>query len=160
MRTAGNLLLDVINDILDFSKIDKTVDKNYLGDSGRLRQILVNLVGNAVKFTKQGEIFVSVTPAPESLSQNHSLDKQTLLFTVRDSGIGISSENQKNIFKSFTQADGTNTRQYGGTGLGLSISSQLIELMGGTIWVESAVGQETTFFSRLSWRKLMKPIHS
>ncbi|MCC7431310.1 response regulator [bacterium] len=108
------------------------------GDPGRLRQILVNLVGNAIKFTERGEIVINVEP----ISENR---KEILHFTISDTGIGISEENQARIFSKFTQADSSTTRKYGGTGLGLSISKSLIELMGGEIWVESELGKGSSF---------------
>ncbi len=109
------------------------------GDAGRLRQILVNLVGNAVKFTARGEIEVSVEAESES-------DANVLLhFQVRDSGIGIPKEKQEMIFEAFTQVDSSTTRNYGGTGLGLAITSQLVHLMGGKIWVESEPGRGSIF---------------
>ncbi|MDZ4851603.1 MAG: response regulator [Pirellulaceae bacterium] len=114
-------------------RIDPKVPEFVFGDPARLRQVLVNLVGNAVKFTESGEIVVNVQyacgPPTESMV--------TLLFSVRDTGIGIESHLQSQIFEAFSQADTTTTRRYGGTGLGLSISSQLVHLMGGRIWVES-----------------------
>jgi two-component system sensor histidine kinase/response regulator len=115
------------------------------GDSVRLRQVLVNLVGNAIKFTKQGEVIVEVSildPRSSILDPRSSI---LLHFAVHDTGIGIPVEKQARIFEAFTQADGSTTRQYGGTGLGLTISSQLAELMGGQMWVESEVGQGSTF---------------
>ena len=110
-----------------------------LGDPGRLRQVLVNLVGNAIKFTQHGEVVVCV----EKLSETS--DNVQLHFSVRDTGIGISPEKQKTIFEAFAQADASSTRRFGGTGLGLTISSQLVQLMGGRIWVESEVGKGSTF---------------
>jgi PAS domain S-box-containing protein len=115
------------------------VPEVVFGDMGRLRQILVNLVGNAVKFTEKGEISVKVGVV--SLSD----DAVELKFEVRDTGIGISPEKQKVIFNPFTQADSSTTRQYGGTGLGLSITTQLVALMKGAIWVESEPGKGSTF---------------
>jgi PAS domain S-box-containing protein len=111
------------------------------GDPGRIRQILVNLVGNAIKFTEVGEVAVSVGVVDES--------SQGLLvrFEVADTGIGLSPEQQDHIFASFTQADASSTRRYGGTGLGLAISKQLSELMGGEIGVESQAGAGSTFSS-------------
>ncbi|MEJ2634324.1 MAG: PAS domain S-box protein [Calditrichia bacterium] len=105
---------------------------NYLvGDVGRVRQIIVNLVGNAIKFTEAGEVVVWVKKEAEEES------KVCLHFSIQDSGIGIPPEKQKRIFDAFTQADSSTTRQFGGTGLGLAIASQLVNMMGGKIWVES-----------------------
>jgi len=112
---------------------------HLIGDPGRLRQIITNLISNAIKFTKKGE--VRLTVAEES--QTHS--RSVLHFTVSDSGIGIPESKQKQIFQAFSQADGSTTRQYGGTGLGLSISSKLVKLMGGQIWVESKPGKGSEF---------------
>ena len=105
-----------------------------VGDDVRLRQILLNLVGNAVKFTAHGEILITAALAEDALEAGPLC---TLHFTVADTGIGIPAEKHKMIFAAFEQADGSTTRQYGGTGLGLAIASRLVELMGGRIWVES-----------------------
>jgi signal transduction histidine kinase/DNA-binding response OmpR family regulator len=110
------------------------------GDSSRLRQIVTNLVGNAIKFTNEGEVAMKV----EVKSQAD--DNRTLQFTVSDTGIGILRENQALVFDPFSQADTSTTRKYGGTGLGLTISARLVELMGGRIWLESEVGRGTNFF--------------
>ncbi len=110
-----------------------------IGDPLRLRQILVNLVGNAVKFTARGEVIVRV--ALETLDQ----EGITLHFVVQDSGVGIPEDKQSLIFEAFAQADSSTTRRFGGTGLGLSISSRLVALMGGRIWVESKSGQGSKF---------------
>ncbi len=176
---SSQSLLEIINDILDFSKIEagkleieiidfdlfelidtvvglvefKTREKQlelivdyaselgckFRGDPLRISQILTNLIGNAVKFTEYGEIAVYVEPA----SANR------VRFEVRDTGIGMSAEVQERLFHSFSQADGGTSRKYGGTGLGLAISKQLVELMGGSIRVESEEGQGSSFIFEL-----------
>ena len=118
------------------------VPDGVVGDVGRLRQIMVNLVGNAIKFTEHGEVVVKVDLDSR---REASPDEVRLHFSVSDTGIGIPADKQEEIFQSFSQADGSTTRSYGGTGLGLAISSQLIEMMGGEIWVESEVGVGSTF---------------
>jgi signal transduction histidine kinase/ActR/RegA family two-component response regulator len=110
-----------------------------VGDPGRLRQIVMNLVGNAIKFTSVGEVAISV----DMLEQTK--DDVVLQFSVKDTGIGVPLEKQTAIFDAFAQADGSTTRKYGGTGLGLAISSKLTEMMGGRIWVESEPGHGSTF---------------
>src|SRR6202163_1157953 len=109
------------------------------GDPTRIRQIVVNLLGNAIKFTSQGEVVIQVE------IQDESDDEVVLHFAVRDTGIGIPLEKQQLIFEAFTQTDSSTTRKYGGTGLGLAISSRLVNRMGGKIWVESEPGQGSTF---------------
>ncbi len=121
------------------SDIRPDVPEVVLGDCGRLRQILVNLVGNAIKFTEQGEVVVCAELKAESA------EELRVLFTVTDTGIGIAPEKQRLIFAPFTQADGSTTRRYGGTGLGLTISSRLVALMGGQLGVDSAVGRGSRF---------------
>lgn len=111
-------------------------------DSTRLRQILINLVGNSVKFTENGMVRISVTPESEN----------KLLFAIKDSGIGIPKEKQKLIFESFTQADSLTTRKYGGTGLGLTICQRLTTIMGGKIWLKSTPGKGSTFFFTCNFR--------
>ena len=115
------------------------VPEMVLGDSGRLRQIVMNLVGNAIKFTNEGEVALKV--------QTTGLEQRqfTLHFSVSDTGIGIAPEKLETIFDSFVQADTSTTREYGGTGLGLTISKRLIELMGGRIWIESELGKGSHF---------------
>jgi CheY-like chemotaxis protein len=115
------------------------VPKALAGDPLRLRQVVVNLVGNAIKFTDHGEVVLRVQP------ESHVDGEVRLHFSVTDTGIGIPAEKQKLIFEAFSQADSSTTRRYGGTGLGLAISQQLVELMGGRIWVESHAGQGSTF---------------
>jgi len=112
---------------------------NLTGDPGRLRQILVNLVGNSIKFTATGEVVVRVE------TQFENQDYVELHFTVTDTGLGIPKDKQDHIFRAFEQVDGSTTREYGGTGLGLAISSQLVEMMNGQIWVESEVGKGSVF---------------
>ena len=173
-QRAGDNLLSVINDILDFSKVEAGqieleniefdlaevledaieiaavrarakgleissriqpgVPANLIGDPGRLRQILLNLLGNATKFTEHGELSVVVESQGEG----------SLHFAVSDTGTGIPADRLSAIFDSFSQADASTTRKYGGTGLGLAISKRLVELMGGKIWAESAIGSGTT----------------
>jgi PAS domain S-box-containing protein len=110
------------------------------GDAIRLRQILVNLIGNAVKFTHQGEVVIEITN-----QQEVGEESVELMFSIRDTGIGIQEKYQECIFQSFEQADSSTTRQYGGTGLGLTISKRLVELLGGKIWVESVPEQGSNF---------------
>ena len=118
---------------------DPQIPECVVGDSGRLRQVLVNLVGNAIKFTSEGEVVVQVQMDSYS---DHELG---LHFSVADTGIGIPVEKHALVFEAFAQADGTTTRNFGGTGLGLAISSRLAGLMGGRVWLESTVGKGSTF---------------
>jgi CheY-like chemotaxis protein len=124
--------------------IDPLIPERIICDSHRLRQILINLIGNAMKFTHQGEIYIGAN----LLSTKD--DKLELSFHVRDTGIGIPSDKLSRLFKAFSQVDSSTTRKYGGTGLGLVISQRLVELMGGTIGVESEPGVGTTFTFTLS----------
>ena len=136
-RTGIELLNQVERDIPAFIR----------GDDLRLRQILTNLVGNAMKFTEQGEIFIGVHV--ENSTPDGAL---TLGFEVRDTGIGIPADKQERLFKAFSQVDSSTTRKYGGTGLGLAISQQLVRLMGGTIRVESQPGKGSTFYFSIQTR--------
>jgi PAS domain S-box-containing protein len=179
VRSSGETLLSIINDILDFSKIEagkletESVDFDLYqvvedvvqllapraharqielacriheqvplavcGDPYRLRQVLTNLIGNALKFTDHGEVVVTVEPDPDKV----------LRFSVRDTGIGIAPETRARLFKAFAQADGSTTRRFGGTGLGLAISHNLVQLMGGTMGVDSVPGEGSTFWFTL-----------
>jgi two-component system sensor histidine kinase/response regulator len=120
-------------------RVHPDVPDALVGDAGRLRQVLMNLVGNAIKFTPQGEVEVDVEAEPSSEAST------SLIFTVRDTGIGIARDKQAAIFRAFEQEDSSTTRKYGGTGLGLTISAQLASLMGGDITVRSAPGCGSTF---------------
>ena len=120
-------------------RISPTIPRNVIGDSLRLRQILLNLVGNAIKFTDKGEVFVIADAIDVG-------DPEVRLhFQVRDTGMGIPAEKQRMIFDAFAQADGSSTRKYEGTGLGLTISSRLVEMMGGELWVQSEPGKGSVF---------------
>ncbi|MCA9168953.1 MAG: response regulator, partial [Planctomycetales bacterium] len=126
--------------------IQSAVPHRLVGDPGRVRQIIVNLVGNAIKFTEQGEVFVHVVVL------DSREDGVSLHFAVQDTGIGIPAEKINRIFESFQQVDSSTTRRFGGTGLGLSISSQLVRMMDGEIWVESEVGLGSTFHFTASFK--------
>ncbi len=120
-------------------RIAPDVPRTVLGDGGRLRQIILNLVGNGIKFTERGEVILDVR------CQSRSERETCLLFSVSDTGPGIPSDKQSVIFGAFEQADATPARRFGGTGLGLTISSRLVELMGGRIWLETQLGRGSTF---------------
>tara|TARA_R110002096_G_scaffold147671_13_gene307660 strand:+ start:1230 stop:3680 length:2451 start_codon:yes stop_codon:yes gene_type:complete len=130
--------------------IPSEVPDRLLGDLGRLRQILINLVGNAIKFTVEGEIVVDVS---QTAAEGENDEKVELTFSVRDTGIGIKKENLGTIFDPFTQADSSTTRSFGGTGLGLAICDQLANIMGGRLWVESEHGRGSTFYFSVRVRR-------
>ena len=122
------------------TRVSPDVPTALVGDPVRLRQVLSNLLSNAVKFTEEGEVTLEVENDPDAREPG------SILFRVSDTGIGIPEEKVATVFDSFTQVDSSTTREYGGTGLGLAISSRLVELMGGRIWVESQVGEGSTFY--------------
>jgi PAS domain S-box-containing protein len=119
--------------------VQPEVPEALIGDPGRIRQILINLVGNAIKFTETGEVFITVE------EESHDDDVTCLHFVIKDTGVGIPKEKQDKVFEAFSQADGSMARKYGGTGLGLTICTRLVTMMGGAIWVESEPGQGSTF---------------
>ena len=128
------------------SCVAPTTPDMLTGDAGRLRQVLVNLIGNAIKFTAEGQVVLNVSLAADRVGLTKSPeDSATLQFSIRDTGIGIPAAKQDSIFDPFTQADGSTTRKFGGTGLGLTISSQLVAMMGGRIWLESELGRGSCF---------------
>jgi two-component system sensor histidine kinase/response regulator len=135
-------------------EIEPDVPDGLIGDPGRLRQIIINLVGNAIKFTEQGEVVLRVA------NESRTADAIQLQFTVADTGIGIPLERQAAIFEAFSQADGSMTRKYGGTGLGLTISSRLVELMGGRIWVESELDKGSQFHFTACYGLQKSPIRT
>ncbi len=116
------------------------------GDPGRLRQVLVNLVGNAIKFTEKGKVVVTVANAGEASKAGEEADAAVLHFTVTDTGVGVPEDKRQMIFEAFTQADGSTRRKFGGTGLGLAISSRLVKMMGGRIWVDAGPGGRGSSF--------------
>ena len=132
-------------------EVHESIPNLWVGDPNRLRQILINLTGNAVKFTTKGGIKIKVFSEPKSSDQNSN--KTYLHFVVQDSGIGIPKDKLEAIFSPFAQADSSTTRKFGGTGLGLSISKKFIERMGGKMWVESELGQGSQFHFTLGLEK-------
>ena len=120
--------------------VSPEVPDELVGDWSRLEQVLINLVGNAIKFTERGSVSVLI-----AVRGDGRRNRCCCYFAVVDTGIGIAPDRQSEMFEAFTQADGSTTRRYGGTGLGLTISRTLVEMMGGRIWLESTLGQGTTF---------------
>ena len=152
LESTGFELADTIHRVLELTRVKAaakglqvgsliapTLPPVLIGDPTRLRQILINLLGNGMKFTDTGCLTIEVDQNPQDPTPG------SLLFRVKDTGIGIPQEKLGTIFENFSQADSSTTRKYGGTGLGLAISKRLVELMGGTIWVESVIGQGSTF---------------
>jgi len=121
-------------------ELDQDIPERLIGDVGRLRQIIVNLIGNAIKFTERGEVILRVVKETEDGTEI------ALRFSVSDTGVGIPRDKLSKIFESFSQVDSSTTRRFGGTGLGLTISKHFVELMGGRIWVESELGRGSTFY--------------
>lgn len=130
--------------LLDLTyRVDSSVPDHVVGDSFRLRQVILNLVGNAIKFTEHGEVSLTIRKAEQD---NCAPNEYAIEFSVSDTGIGIEADKLDLIFDTFQQADGSMTRKFGGTGLGLSISKRLVNLMGGDVWVKSQHGRGSSFF--------------
>ncbi|AIE85390.1 PAS/PAC sensor hybrid histidine kinase [Fimbriimonas ginsengisoli Gsoil 348] len=153
MRTCIEEVLEMVagrmqgSDVELLAHLPPDLPVNVVGDGGKLRQILTNLLGNALKFTARGEVALEATLLRETPW------RATIRIKVRDTGIGIAKDRQAAIFESFTQADGSMTRRYGGTGLGLAIAKQLVELLGGSLGLESQEGVGSTFFFDMTWDK-------
>ncbi|MEQ8191712.1 MAG: response regulator [Candidatus Eremiobacterota bacterium] len=154
-------LMEDTSDLLALKAHEKNIEFNYFiyrdvpnyitGDHGKVRQILINLCNNAIKFTEKGEVMVRI------IREEEKDNKVTIKFSVSDTGIGISEEQRNRLFKPFSQVDGSTTRKYGGTGLGLVISKKLAEMMGGTIGVESKEGAGSTFWFTAVFEKTIQP---
>jgi signal transduction histidine kinase len=151
IREKINHLIDTYSPMFGKKGIELQTDiapdvpEYVTGDSVRLEQVLTNLLGNALKFTKEGSCNVSINRKEHGEKEDSGKDRVTLLFSVQDTGIGIPEDKQKTIFDPFTQANSSHTAKYGGTGLGLAIAKQLVELMDGEMWVKSQPEKGTTF---------------
>jgi two-component system, sensor histidine kinase and response regulator len=133
-------------------QIDSAIPKRLMGDAGRLRQVLTNLIGNAVKFTQNGEVLVRV-----EVAQDNQEGQRQLRFSIKDTGVGIPADKMDLLFQQFSQVDGSASRHFEGTGLGLAISRQIVEAMGGTIEAQSQVGEGSTFFFTVSFAMVSCP---
>jgi signal transduction histidine kinase/ActR/RegA family two-component response regulator len=146
-EVLGSLSLKADEKNIDLAcQVSSHVPRVLMGDEARIRQVLVNLVGNAVKFTDKGDVFVGVT------EETRDGDHIVLHFSVSDTGIGIPKDKQGQVFDAFFQVDGSMTRKHGGTGLGLAISSQLVCMMGGQLWVESEPGRGSVFHFTINFK--------
>lgn len=146
-NTLKTLTVKANEKFLDLTcRVDSTVPDYVVGDSFRLRQIILNLVGNAIKFTEHGEVSLTIRGAVGRAALTRELNEYAIEFVVSDTGIGIPQDKLDLIFDTFQQADGSMTRKFGGTGLGLSISKRLVSLMGGDVWVQSEFGKGSSFF--------------
>ena len=155
-RLSGTLALRAYKKGLELLwDIDDNVPDVIIGDPVRMQQILVNLIGNAIKFTDDGEIILHVEKNNAFIHENEI----ELHFSVEDTGIGIQKEKQQKIFEAFEQADGSTTRKYGGTGLGLAITKNIVDMMGGKIWVESNVGKGSIFHFTVRFGLAQNPKH-
>jgi signal transduction histidine kinase/DNA-binding response OmpR family regulator len=157
VRAAAESVLDIVSALATrkpielICNVDTAVPAMIVGDPSRLHQVLINLLNNAVKFTERGEVLLTIAMAPRN--DDTPADEYTLTFSVKDTGIGIPEERRDRLFRAFSQVDASTTRRYGGTGLGLVISKRLVEMMGGTLRVESVLGVGSTFSFHLPTTK-------
>jgi two-component system, sensor histidine kinase and response regulator len=163
LESAEFSLQDCINEILEAPQVQARqkglelecalqpeVPERVIGDAARVRQLLMSLIGNAIKFTERGDIKLDVAV------ERQACEDCVLHFTVTDTGIGIPEDKQRLIFEAFSQVDGSSTREHGGTGLGLAIASRLVEMMHGRIWVESEPGRGSRFHFTAHFEKAMQ----
>jgi len=150
IREVVEMMMFSINykNVILYHKIDPNIPEFVIGDSLRIKQVLINLVSNAIKFTKEGEIVV------EANFLGNSNEMNCIVFKVKDTGIGINHNEKVNLFAAFTQADASTSRKYGGTGLGLAISSRLVEMMGGKLDVISEKGKGSVFFFDVCFKRV------